>query len=1326
MCGTPEKDAQDTFSGKNESPRREIRLMFRNGIVIAILTACAYADNDLVLHYTFEGNDSPVVRDHSGYGHHGTIHGGAQSVTDRFGTALKFDGIDDHIRCEPAPGLDTSGPFTVEAWVLAERSAGGIFSRHTGGSWADQRLVLAMYERDGEQRTVAAIADGNSSLKARPPPLPLSRWVHLAASFDGKYIRIYHDGELQHTNHAAQPFLPLVRDVPIFIGRSEGIGSQPFFKGLIGEVRCYRRCLSSQEIANHWAGGWNKLREFMIAKRMDTAPVVDGRLDDPAWQAAAAADVPGLPPPPQGTSPQVRVGYDDLNLYVAFTCAEADPARLDELASGKSERASNIWSSDVVEVFLDPDRTRQRYYHLAASPMGGMSYDDQTGFGGGATQDPTWHEPWTVASHVDRDAGQWTLELAVPFTSLTVETPKPGDAWLANFGRERPSGQGDGQSLYLWSQLSSRFNDPTTFGALCFDRATAQVADLINPAATTRVGKGWKDPSVQTVGYRDDGSVIVPTAQTLRPAGRSITFPGRPIDMALSPDGRWLVVTTSHEIILIHVEQGLKHTLPLPEGRANSLHGILFTPDSRTVFVAGHHGQVEKLRIADGGKLELDEPRKPWNSALCGMSFSLDGRYAYAAASPSNRLLVLSSELDTEVTSVPTGVAPYSVVHGPGNKLYVSNWGGRHATEGEPSARTDGARVLIDPKTSVPISGTVTVVQGQGRSLDAIKSIDVGRFPCQLLLSPDRSRLYVPDANDDTITVIDTATDTVINTIPVRPDDRLPYGSQPVALTCSPDGETLYVANATNNAIAVIKDQRLAGMIPVGWFPGAIQANKDGTKLFVANVRGLGGEAEPVRSGRHVGDFLGLVSIIDVPDEAQLADYTRQVAENNRQMTALMRQRQRKPADKLVPVPANDGESSVFEHVIYIIRENHTYDQDLGDMPEGNGEPRLCSAGEKLTPNAHALARQFVLLDNYHLPSVQSPTGHQWISQAITNSYWEKAFDGWPRYYSYNLRDALAFAPSGFIWDNVLRHGLTFRNYGEGVSWDVKWADPKRQGDISFIDVWKDFKTGGSELEVTATPNIASLQPYTHPHFPGYGYLYTDVQRAKIFIDDLKKYEREGTMPNLVWIFLPNNHTSGSRPGFPSSSAQIADNDMALGQIVDAVSHSRFWSKTVIFCTEDDPWNGTDHVAGSRSLCYIASPYTKRGQVISNLYTLTGLVKTIEMIHGLPMMNQLDLLATPMTDCFTDIPDLTPYVHIKSKIPLDELNPKLSQLDGPARFWAEKSMAMPLMEEPDEFPEQLEVFKRLAWYAIVGVDVPFPYIDDTGRILHEDPLKFVK
>jgi len=853
-------------------------------------------------------------------------------------------------------------------------------------------------------------------------------------------------------------------------------------------------------------------------------------------------------------------------------------------------------------------------------------------------------------------------------------------------------------------------------------------------------------PPVRTVERLTGGEVLLPTEQTLKPAGKQITYPGRPLDMALSPDGKWAAVTNLRNVTLIDVATGEKQIVPLPDGGANSFHGVAFLPDGRAFYCSGARGEVFVLEIDAKGKLAYKATRQVAKRAACGLAFSDDRKRLYVADSVGNSLVVCDASTLERLGEVPVGVAPYSVAVGPNGKVYVSNWGGRHATRGDFFAYTyrgkDDAHVVVDRRTGVVNNGTVSAVSIGGSADDVkldgdVRHIEVGRFPCQILLNASRSRLFVANANDDTVSIIDTASDKVLETVPVRPDSTLPFGSQPNALALSADGTTLYAANATNNAIAVIRlgrsagvaggpeRSRLAGMIPTGWFPGALRISHDGRRLYVANVRGLGAGFSAGRGAYHVGDFVGLVSILDVPDDQALSEYTRQVAENNRLQASLLSARPRRKGDKLVPVPTKPGERSVFEHVIYIIRENHTYDMDLGDMRKGNGEPRLCSCGETLTPNAHAIARQFVLLDNYHVPSVQSPTGHVWVSQGITTSYWEKGLTTWPRGYSYTGQDALAFAGSDFIWTNALRHGLTFRNYGENVSWRATWADAKRQGKPTWTDAWNDYRKGTSSVTVAAKANIPSLKPHTAAYFPGYGYLIPDVRRAQIFIQDLKKFEREGNLPNLIMIFLPNNHTSGSRPGLPTAPAQVADNDMALGMIVEAVSHSRFWPQTVIITTEDDPWNGSDHVAGSRSLCFIASPYTKRGAVVSECYSLCGLLKTIELILGLPMMNQLDLLAEPMTECFTDKPDFTPYTCIPSKIPLDTLNPKLSALSGPARFWAEKSMELPLMDEPDDFPEHLDLFKRLAWYTIAGHEKPYTYVR-RGEIVTEDPAKWVR
>ena len=1315
-------------------------------VVALSLGSVAYAEGDLVLHYTFEEGQGDVLQDHSGNNLHGKIHG-ARWVKGKAANALAFDGKDDYVECPYAPATNTPAAFSVEAWVYPERHGGGIFSRVTGGTWKDLRLSLTTFSRKGQAPySLFCMSDGENHDRSKFPALDLNKWTHLAVTFDGTGVRLFVNGVIE--NRFPVGLKSNVENTPIWIGRSFGVGDRHYFSGMIRDVRYYNRALSIAEVEGHHELGPTGKKGIALARRTFRPPVVDGRLSEEAWSRAEAYRIGPIAAADAKPATHVRLLYDEKHLYVGFTCQE--PTKSAEILDEEGAREGNIWNFDCVEVFLDPEGKRERYYHFAASPVRNLSYEDQTGFKGGAYQDELWHEPWEFACQVDAGAKEWTLEAAIPFESLGVATPRAGDVWLGNFGRERPPAWQVRAELYLWSQLGERFNDALAFGPISFERVSRRAREL---AAGKRVPEqrppgdaGWADSRARTVGRLSDGEVLLPTEQTLKPAGKQITYPGRPLDMALSPNGKWAAVTNLRDVTLIDVAGGEKQIVSLPDGGANSFHGVVFLPDSRTFYCSGAKGEVFVFEIGAKGKLAHKATHQVAKRAACGLAFSDDRKHLYVADSVGNSLVVCDASTLERLGEVPVGVAPYSVAVGPDGKVYVSNWGGRHATRDEFFSYTykgkDDAIVLVDRRTGVVNNGTVSIVSVGGSADDMkldgnVRHIEVGRFPCQILLNASRSRLFVANANDDTVSIVDTASDKVLETVSVRPDSTLPFGSQPNALALSADETTLYAANATNNAIAVIRlgrsagvaggpeQSQLAGMIPTGWFPGALKISHDERQLYVANVRGLGAGFSDGRGAHHVGDFVGLVSILDVPDDHALSEYTRQVAENNRLQASLLSARPREKGDKLVPVPTKPGESSVFEHVIYIIKENHTYDMDLGDMSEGNGEPRLTSCGEMLTPNAHAIARQFVLLDNYHVPSVQSPTGHVWLSQGITTSYWEKGLTTWPRLYSYTGQDALAFAGSDFIWTNVLKHGLTFRNYGENVSWRAGWADKKREGKPSWIDAWNDYRKGTSSVTVAAKANIPSLKPHTAAYFPGYGYIIPDVRRAQIFIEDLKKFEQEGNLPNLIMIFLPNNHTSGSRPGLPIAPAQVADNDMALGMIVDAVSRSKFWPKTVIFSTEDDPWNGSDHVAGSRSLCFVASPYTKRGAVVSECYSLCGLLKTIELILGVPMMNQLDLLAEPMTECFTDEPDFAPYTCIPSKVPLDTLNPKLSSLSGSARFWAEKSMELPLMDEPDAFPEHLELFKRLAWYTIVGHEKPYTYVK-RGKIIAEDPAKWVR
>ena len=419
---------------------------------------------------------------------------------------------------------------------------------------------------------------------------------------------------------------------------------------------------------------------------------------------------------------------------------------------------------------------------------------------------------------------------------------------------------------------------------------------------------------------------------------------------------------------------------------------------------------------------------------------------------------------------------------------------------------------------------------------------------------------------------------------------------------------------------------------------------------------------------------------------------------NNRLGYSLAGLEKPRPDAKPVPVPERHGEPSVFEHVIYVIKENRTYDQVFGDMKEGNGDSNLCIFGEEVTPNHHKLAREFVLLDNFYCSGVLSADGHSWVNAAYATDYLEKQFGQFTRSYPYEGSDPLAFPTTGFLWDSALAHKKSFRNYGEFVK---STYEPK---DAKWTDLYADYTNGTAKVKVTATPNIRSLDKHSHPNFPGFPLLTPDVYRAKLFIDELKQFEQKGEFPNLVYLFLPADHTNGTRPGSPTPRAMVADNDLALGMVVEAVSRSRFWAKTCIVVTEDDPQNGFDHVDGHRTVGLVISPYTKRKAVDSTCYNQTGMVKTIELILGLPPMTQLDLNATPMRGCFTDKNDLTPYTAVKNRISLDEMNRPVKDLIGKERELALKSLELDFDVE-DRADE--DTLNRILWHSVRG-NQPYP------------------
>ena len=502
------------------------------------------------------------------------------------------------------------------------------------------------------------------------------------------------------------------------------------------------------------------------------------------------------------------------------------------------------------------------------------------------------------------------------------------------------------------------------------------------------------------------------------------------------------------------------------------------------------------------------------------------------------------------------------------------------------------------------------------------------------------------------------------------------FGASPNALVFNPAGDTLYVANGTQNAIAVVHFQpgksKLLGLIPVGWFPGAVEYDAPRHQLIVANIKGVASNRglKPARAQEsNTHQYRGTLSLVPVPKARELPALTRQVLDNYRYP---LLQEARQPARSNQPprpIPERVGEPSVFEHVVYIIKENRSYDQVLGDVPEGNGNPSLCIFGAQVTPNQHKMVHDFLLLDNTYCSGICSADGHQWTDSAFATDYMERSFAGFPRSYPNGKTDdgvdALAYSPAGFLWDNAIAHGKSLRDYGEFVITRATWAVPGKRGTPKFLDCYHDFVDQTHLIKINSRPGVESLRPYLNDQPIGWNLDVPDLWRADRFIKDLHAYEEKGQFPALTIMALPNDHTSGTKAGSPKPACQVADNDLALGQIVEALTHSPFWPKTCIFIIEDDPQNGWDHVSGFRTTAYLISPYTKRNAVIHTQYNQTSVMRSIELILGLPPMNQLDATATPMSDCFTDTPDLTPYVAVPANIPLDQMNPNPKAISDP-------------------------------------------------------------
>jgi YVTN family beta-propeller protein len=851
------------------------------------------------------------------------------------------------------------------------------------------------------------------------------------------------------------------------------------------------------------------------------------------------------------------------------------------------------------------------------------------------------------------------------------------------------------------------------------------------------------------VGFGNPDRIVLPVNQVLSPAGKQVELPGmRPQAIALSPDGRLLVTSgKTHELVVLDPLTGaLFQRVPLPSESATqapaaavsdhiltpdkegqlSFTGLIFSRDGSRIYLSNVNGSVKVFAVASDrtvtGLYSISLPETGLKERKAeipsGLALSHDGKRLFVVANLSNQLLELDLErpgTNKVVRAFPTGVAPYDVVL-VGRKAYVSNWGGRRPGANDltgPAGR--GTHVRVDPVRHIANEGCVTVIDLEGGRV--LREIMAALHASAMAATPDGRYLVIANAGSDSLTVVDTRRDEAVHTISMRWQPNDFFGASPNALAFDRTGRTLYVCNGTQNAVAVLsfrmERSRLLGLIPTGWFPGAIALDGKRNALYVANIKGVGSGAkyrpgDKVKFNSH--QYYGTVSLIPIPRRTELARHTRTVLANYRRAVAEQAALPPRPGVRARPVPERVGEPSVFNHVVYIIKENRTYDQVFGDVAEGNGAPELCVFGEKITPNQHKMVREFVLLDNTYCSGILSADGHQWSDTAFATDYMEKSFAGFPRSYPDGMDDtdvdALAYAPTGFIWDNVLAHGKTLRDYGEFTIGMTAWKDRSRKTVPTFLEYYRDFVNRTGLIDIGCRPAVASLKPHMMTNTIGWNMDVPDIFRAARFIEDLRRFEREGQMPNFIIICLPNDHTSGTAKDSPTPAAQVADNDLAFGQIVEAISHSRFWAKTCIFAIEDDPQAGWDHVSGYRTTAYVVSPYTRRKAVVSVNYNQTSLLRTMELMLGLPPMNQMDATATPMSACFTDTPDFAPFKAVPNQVPLDEMNPDPKAISDPLlRANAIASAKLPL-GAPDQCSEDL--LNRIVWHAQMGSQAPYP------------------
>ena len=789
------------------------------------------------------------------------------------------------------------------------------------------------------------------------------------------------------------------------------------------------------------------------------------------------------------------------------------------------------------------------------------------------------------------------------------------------------------------------------------------------------------------------GGFDLPNGWRITPAGTSVGSTGDLVlKMVAAPDGKAVIAVHSgflpHGLAVIDpATRQVVQRIPLK----STWLGLAWAPDGKTLYVSGGNAAGDKTPSKApvyvfgyaGGRLtpqptaQFDETvpldkvmwsglaRHPTKPLLYAANRGVDGDPTYVA--------VFDTTTHALLTRIPVEISPYELVFSKdGSRLFVSNWS----------------------------SNSVSVIDtGAGK---VVASIAVGANPNDMALSAD-GRLFVACSADNTVHVIDTKTLAVTEKLSTTLHPRAPEGSTPDALALDAARGLLYVANADNNDVAVIDIKKpghseVEGFIPVGWYPSALAIAEQGGALYVGAAKGE--QAYPDPHGPHApgGQTESIktlqVSTLERISLAGLAKrlpaYTRQATANSPYRDALLTQA-RAPAAPSV-IPARVGAGSPIQHVIYIIRENRTYDQVLGDLPKANGDPSLTIFGRKVTPNAHALAEQFVTFDNLYADGEVSVDGHSWSNSAYATDFNEKM---WPANYGDHSKVAPAPAyipPAGHTWDLARRKGLTYRNYGEYAA---------RVSD-------------GTTMQ--AAPGVDGLWGHVAKDYIGFEA--RDRDNLAVFLKEFDEFEANADspdpnkrLPNLVVMSMGEDHTRGAKPGAYTPVAMVADNDWALGQLIDRVSHSKYWASTAILVIEDDAQDGADHVDARRTVALAVSPYIRRGSVDSTLYSTSSVVRTIELLLGLPPMSQYDAAATPLYAAFADKPDLTPYTVLPAQVDLMAKNLVTA--------WGAEASARMNFADADRAP--MGQLNEIIWKSVKGADSPMPAPVHRYRALVDAP-----